>query len=200
MDSIKHTRFLAKNYPQLQGLRAIPLSLCLLVITLWANSQQGPARDLTLPILLALGCLVFYLLVDRYYNRVYGRVKRTVTHAEMFLSTIGAVLALAAFIGDNLNITEVSLLGLVFAAVFAFTGFWYWRPVKSVLNLNLVLAACFAILSILPVVGIRDWWGFLGLKDSILGFTLLFGIFGVIGGLIFHIYFVRSLPLPPEAS
>jgi hypothetical protein len=200
MDSIKQTRFLAQNYPQLQGLRVVPLSLYLVCVTLWANSLHGPGHDITLPLLLAPVCLAFILLVEWFYNHKYGRVKRRVTHAEMFSGTMAILLALAAFILDNLNITRVSFLGLVFAGAFAFTGYWYWRPAKVMLITNLVLGGSFTILSILPVVVNLNWWTFLGIKNSLLGFTFLFGVLGTIGGLISHIYFVRSLPVPMEAS
>jgi len=194
MESIRQTRFFAKNYPQLQGLRAVPLALCLLVITLWANLQHGPARDLTMPILVALACLVLYILVDQYYNRVYGRVKRTISHTELFLQTAGIILALIAFFIDTRNAINISLLGLVFAVVFAFTAFWYCRPSAVVFTINLALAIILSLLSLSPLVGIEEWWSFLGLKYSLLGYSFLYGVFGVIDGVILHIYFIHSLP------
>ena len=200
MNSIQQTRFFAQNYPHLQGLRAVPTGLLLLAITLWANLQHGPSRDLTIPILVALGCLVFYILIDQYYYRLYGRVKRAVSHAELFLQAACSILALAAFIVDTRDIIKISLLGLVFAVVFAGTGFVYWRPAKVLFAINLVLAAVMGLLSVLPLAGFQDWWTLLGLKGSLLAFTFLFGIFGMIGGVILHIYFIRSLPAASEAS
>jgi hypothetical protein len=198
VNSIQQTRFFAQNYPQLQGLRAVPLGLCLLVVTVWANLQNGPARDLTLPILLALACLVLYVLIDQYYNRVYGKVKRLYSHAELLWSAAGTVLALAAFVLDSLDLVDISLLGLVFAATFVFTGYWYWRRATVLYATSLVLAAVFVVLSLLPLVGIQDWWNLLGLKHSLLAFSFLFGVFGVLGGILAHIYFIRSLPASPE--
>jgi len=200
MNSIRQTRFIAQNYPQLQGLRAVPISLGLLVITLWANLQHGPARDLTLPIVVALVGLGFYILVDRYYNRVYGRVKRNISRTELFLQAAGAILALIAFIIDNRNITEISLLGLVFAGVFAFTGFYYCRQAMAAFTINLILAMVLALLSLASLVGIQEWWSLFGVKYSLLAFSLLFGIFGVIDGIILHIYFTHSLPAIQEAA
>ena len=200
MDTHQQTRFFARNYPQLQGLRAVPSGLCLLIITLWANVQQGPANDLTLPIQVALACLVLYILVDQYYNRVYGRVKHTISRSELFFQAACTILALAAFIVDTSNTINISLLGLVFAVAFAFTGFWYWRPVTALFAINLALAILLALLSLLPLVGIQYWWRLLGLKDSLLAFTFLFGTFGVMGGILAHVYFIRSLPTVQEAS
>jgi len=200
MNSIQQTRFIAQNYPFLQGLRSIPSGLLLLAITLWANLQHGPARDLTLPLLIALGCLVLYILIDQYYNRAFGRVKRAIFHAEMFLQVVCAILALGAFIIDTTDHINISLLGLVFAVIFASGSFWYWRPVKVLFISNLSLAVFMALLSLLPVVGIRDWWSIFGLKHSLLAFSFLFGAFCVISGVVSHIYFVRSLPAIQEAS
>jgi len=200
MDSIRQTHFFAKNYPQLQGLRAVPPALCLLVITLWANLQHGPARDLTAPILVALACLMLYILINQYYNRVYGRVRRTISHLEFFLQTAGVILALTAFFIDTRNVIHISLLGLVFAVIFGFTAFWYCRPSPVVFTINLVLAIILALLSLSPLVGIQEWWSLFGLKHSLLGYSLLYGIFGVIDGVILHIYFIRSLPTTQEAT
>ncbi len=200
MNSVKQTRFFAQNYPQLQGLRAVPLGLCLLIVTLWANLQNGPASDLTFPITASLICLAAYILIDQYYNRVYGKVKRTISHAEFLLQVIAGVLALAAFIIDTSNKTNFSFLSLVFAAVFAFSGFWYWRSSKLLLVTSLVFALIFAGLSILSIVGVKDWWHLFGLSHSLLAFTSLYGIFCVLAGIISHIYFVQSLPKIPEAA
>ncbi len=200
MDIIKQTRFFAQNYPHLQGLRAVPSGLLLLVITVWANLQHGLARDLTFPLMVALACLVLYIVIDQYYNRVYGRVKRIISHTELFLTAIGGIMALAAFIFDTRNILNISLLGLVFAIAFIFTGFWYWRPATILFSINVILAILLALLSLLPLVNGQEWWSLLGFKSLLLAFTFLFGIFCVIGGIIAHIYFIRSLPTAQEAS
>lgn len=200
MQSIQQTQFLAQNYPVLQGLRAVPAGLCLLLITLWANVQTGPARDLTLPLSLSLACLALYLLVDLFYNRVYGKIKRTISHAEWFWSAICAVLALVAFIIDTTTLTDISMLGLAFALVFAFSAFWYWRSARIIFVVSLVLAGALGSLSLLPAFGLPDWWTLLGLKHALLAFTFLFGLLNVVGGVATHIYFIRSLPVVREAQ
>ena len=200
MNSVKQTRFFAQNYPQLQGLRAVPLGLCLLIVTLWANTQNGPASDLTFPITTSLVCLATYVLIDLYYNRVYGKVKRTISHAESLLEVTAGVLALAAFIIDTSNKTNFSFLSLVFAAVFAFNGFWYWRSSRLLLITSLIFALIFTGLGILSLTGVEDWWSFVGLNHSLLAITSLYGIFCVLAGIISHIYFVKSLPHTTEAA
>lgn len=200
MNSIKQTRFFAQNYPNLQGLRAVPLGFCLLIVTVWANLQNGPARDLTFPITASLICLAAYMLIDQYYNRVYCKVKRTISHAEVLLQVTAGVLALAAFIIDTSNKTNFSFLSLVFAAVFAFSGFWYWRSSRLLLITSLFFALIFTGLGVVSLMGVENWWRFFGLSHSLLAFTSLYGIFCVLAGIISHIYFVKALPPMSEAA
>jgi hypothetical protein len=202
MQSLKHTRFLTKNYSNLQGLRAIPSGLCILLVSLWANTLHGRANDLTLPILEAAACLVLFLIIDRYYNRVFGKVKRTYSYAELLLMGLSGLLALAAFFVDSdfgLKL-PFSTLGLVFAAVILGSGVWYWVQAKALLVSNLLLGILIAILSILPVFGVSDWWTALGIKHFLLAMTILFGVYTIIGGVIGHIYFIHSLPAMPEPN
>lgn len=200
MQHINQTLFLTKNYSNLQGLRAFPAGLCLLLISLWANTQHGPAQDLTIPILTVVACLFLFIITDQYYKRTFGKVKRPYTHAELFLSGACGILALAAFVADSdfgLNL-PFSALGLVFAAVILGSSLLYWHQAKTLLFSNLFLGALIAILSILPLLGISDWWNVLGIKHFLLAMTILFGFYVILGGIIGHVYFVRSLPAMPE--
>lgn len=200
MRSINRTLFLTKNYSNLQGLRSFPAGLCLLLISLWANAERGPARDLTLPILTAVACLFLFIIIDQYYKRTFGKVKRPYTHAELLLSGTSGILALAAFVADTdfgLNLS-FSALGLVFAVVILGSSLLYWYQAKTLLFSNLLLGALIAILSILPLFGISDWWNALGIKSFLLAMTILFGIYIIVGGIIGHVYFVRCLPAMPE--
>lgn len=199
MNTINRTRFFTKNYPNLQGLRAIPPGLLLLILSLWANLLREAARNLTLPIAVSLICLTIYILIDRYYNRVYGKVKRSISHNELFISVIGGLLALAAFYNDTHNIINLSLMGLVFAIAFAFTGLWYWRPAKTLLYINIILAFSLIFLCFLPLITNQEWWRIFGFKSLLLAFTFLYGLFCMVSGIIAHIYFIKSLPSIQEA-
>lgn len=202
MQSINQTLFLTKNCSNLQGLRAFPAGLCLLLISLWAYTQHGPARDLTIPILTVLACLFLFIIIDQYYKRTFGKVKGPYTHAELLLSGTCSILALAAFVADpdfGLNL-PFSALGLVFAAVILGSSLLYWYQAKILLFSNLLLGALVATLSILPLFGISDWWNALGIKHFLLAMTILFGVYILVGGIIGHVYFVRSLPAMPEPN
>jgi hypothetical protein len=200
MNIVQQTRFFTQNYPQLQGLRTFPVGLLLLVITLWANIQHGPARDFTVPILAALVCLALYIVIDRYYNRVYGKVKRAVPHSELVWMAIYAVLALGAFIIDTSNLISISLLGLVFAFAFISASVWYWRPATILFSINVILAVLLALLSFLPLVTQLEWWRFFGFRSLLLTFTFLYSFLFMADGIIVHVYFIRSLPVIQEAS
>ena len=202
MQTLKQTRFLTKNYSNLQGLRTLPMGLCLLLVSLWANAQHGPARDLSLPLLMAGACLLLFLAIDRYYKRVFGRVKSLLSRADLLLWGAAGILALAAFLVDSntaLNL-PFSTLGLVFAADLLVSGLLFWGRAKLPLVGNLLLAVVIAILSILPVLGFSGWWTVLGIKHSVLALTSLFGVYVIIGGVIGHIYFIRALPKTAESQ
>lgn len=203
MQSLKHTRFLTKNYSNLQGLRSIPYGLCILLVSLWANTLHGRANNLTIPILEAAACLVLFLIIDRYYNRVFGKIKRTYSQVELLLMGLSGLLALTAFIVDvdfDLNL-PFSTLGLVFAAVILGSGVWYWyHQAKTLLISNLLLGVLIAIFSFLPLFGVSNWWNALGVKSFLLAMTILFGVYGIIGGIVGHIYFIRSLPVISEPN
>ncbi len=200
MSSISRTRFFASNYPQLQGLRMIPFGLCLLAVTLWANIQQGPSQNITLPTLIVLACLGLYIFIARYYNRAYGKVRRLVPRVEWIIGVAGGGLALVAFILDSLDTYRISLLGLVYAVTFISHGAIYWRQAPALHIANLILALLMVASTLSPLVSIPTWWSLIGLNHPLFAATFLTSIFLMIIGVIGHIYFVRSLPAEQEAA
>lgn len=117
MNDIKQIRFVATNFYNLQGLRAVPLGVCLLLLSFWANGLQGPARDFLVPVSVLIVSLVFLFAIDRYYLQNFGRVQRTPEsrHLESLFSIVGGILALGALWLDISFELPVNLLGLVFA-------------------------------------------------------------------------------------
>ena len=202
MDTLKQTRFLAANYSSLQGLRALPLGLLLLFVSLWANGQHGPTRNLTLPILLGIATLAFLIAIDRYYSRVFGRVQRTLANRrlDVIVSVVFIILALGAFMVDTKFDFPVSSVGLVFAAIFLVE---YLRVTLLYKNrfyiINLALSILMVIVSILPLLGMANFWITFGIKHPLLGTSMVVGVIMAIGGIGAHIYFVRSLPKTVEA-
>jgi hypothetical protein len=203
MKDVKQTRFIATNYYNLQGLRMIPLGLCLVLVVLWANGIHGPTRDFLVPILVCAGSVVLVLAIDRYYLHTFGRVQRTPEsrHLEWLIGIIGGILALGAFVLDVSVKLPVSALGLVFSAGLAAD---YIRMTWLVNGRFLLYYPLGAILmagvSILPLLGLPGWWLACGLKNQIIGIAMAIGIFTMIAGIWGHIFLVRTLPLRQETN
>lgn len=197
MKSIDQTRFLATNYLSLQGLRSIPLGLCFLLTCLWANSLFGiGAKDFTLPIVFVLGAALIYVLIDEYYKRTFGEVKRTLSarRMELILTIVLGTLAIGAFwvnISFELPFTP---LGLVFAVVFLVDYPKANFPLNKLSVIKLVFSTCLVMLSILPLYSGIHWWNAFGIKSALLGISILFSVLAIAAGVIWHIYFINSLP------
>jgi hypothetical protein len=198
MQDLQKTWFITFNYSNLQGLKAVPLGLLLLVVVYWANSQHGPASNLSLPILVSLGAAILYWWVDRYYKTRYGRVERTwkQTRAEYIVGILGCIVALPAIYVDLTHNYPVSMVGLVFALAFVVEylrihrlgriAYFLWQMVISfviVLGVNL-----------LSIFGLDGWWQALGLRSHFLAVLVVTSLVIVIAGLCGHIYFTRQFP------
>lgn len=203
MNDVKQIRFVATNFYNLQGLRAVPLGACLLVVTLWANGLQGPARDFLVPILVLFGSLVLLFGIDRYYLHTFGRVQRTAEsrRLEWVISAVGGSLALYAFWLDVSSKPPISLLGLVFAASLLADYIRITWLVKGHYLLYYPLGAVLlAGLSILSWLGVSRWWQAFGLKNQLLGMVAAFAIFTVIAGVWGHLFLARTLPPRMESD
>ena len=168
MENLPRIRFLAANYSNLHGLKYVPMGLALILLSLWGNTVRNPAPDLTLPILFIAVCVALYLIFDRYYAHVFGRVQRTTASLWLeWLSQIaGGILALGAFVVDVSHKLPVSTLGFVFAAAFlvdylrltrfAREPFLIYYPVLTILMIAM---------SLLPLLGGASSWQPLGIAN-----------------------------------
>ena len=195
MNDLKKIRFVATNYSNLQGLRVVPLGLCLLSVTLWAN--DAPEKNFVLPFIYMAVSAILLFAIDRYYLRVYGRVQRTPESRRMewLVGIVGAILAVGGLWLDSTNNLPLSLVGLVFASGLLVDYIRITWLVKGRSLLYLPLGAAFmALVSILPLLGLPDWWLAFGLKSQIMGICIVIGIFMILVGIWSHIYLVRTLP------
>jgi hypothetical protein len=205
MNDIKQIRFVATNFSNLQGLRSVPLGLCLVVICLWGNGQDGPARgnDFLVPVAGMVGMLILLFAIDRYYLRAFGRVQRTPEsrRLEWLISVVGGILALGAFWLDVTIKLPVSLLGLVFAAGLLADYIRITWLVKGRFLLYYPLGAILmAGVSILPLLGFSNWWQTCGLKSQMLGIIMTVGVFTIIASIWGHIFLGRTLPARMEKN
>lgn len=198
MQDLKEIRFVATNFYNLQGLRAVSLGLCLVSVCFWANVLQYPTvwSDFLVPLLCIIGMVILLLAINRYYLHTFGRVQRTPESRrfEWLVSTVGGVLALGAFWLDVSFRFPVSLLGLTFAAGLLVD---YIRMTWLVNGRYLIYYPLGAILiagvSVLPLFGDLIWWKACGLRTQILGIAMLIGLFSIIAGIGGHLFLVRTL-------
>jgi hypothetical protein len=195
------TRFLAMNFARLQGLRVVPFGLLLFLVSFWANTQRGPARNFLLPVVMGLLCIGLYILIDRYYHTTFGHVVASPEgrRADRILSAIGGAAALAAFLLDMRLSLPVSLVGLVFAI--AILG-EYIRFVRYAHRWYTLLMPLFVLLtvliSLLPALGLHDLWQQIGIKAEMLGVCMAASAILMTAGLFSHLYFTRALPQEPH--
>lgn len=198
MQNIHKTRFLAANYSNLQGLKSIPLGLLLLIVVIWANMQKGSASNLTLPILFSIAMIVLFIGIQRYYLTRFGRIDRTPNQKrmEVILGVLGGIIGLAAFALDTRFDLPVSTVGLVFAGaiVAEYLRMQWYAPGNYLLPLSAASFVIMLVVSILPLLGLSNWWQLLGLRTQLLGVLFVAGLVIVINSLIGHWFFVQQLP------
>ncbi len=197
-DHYYQIRFMAANYSKLQGLRALPPGILAVFVAVWALYNQGPTADLSEPIVVTIGAVLLYWLIDRYYRLVFGQVRHTPHQRkwEFILSAGFGVLALLAFILDTTKMLPISTLGLVLSASF-FEYIWRaniseWRKILSLFPENIVASILITIISLLPLFGI-SWWHILGIKSQIVGVFMIFGIVIILTGILGHLRMLHIL-------
>lgn len=198
MQNIQKTRFLAANYSNLQGLRTVPISLLLLLVVLWANTQRGPASDLTLPILFCAGAILLTWFIQRYYQSHYGKVETTPRQkkVEIILGVGGSVVGLAAFMADTGLHLPFSCIGLTFSAAFLieFGRLRWLEQGRYLLRNALIYASILFVVSVLPLLGFTDWWNVIGLRGQLYGVLVIASVLMLVAGLFGHWSFVHQLP------
>jgi hypothetical protein len=197
MKTVSEVRFVATNYSNLQGLRVVPLGLCLVLVSLWANSLQHPLKNLFVLVVSIVGSMLLLFAIDRYYLHAFGRVQRTPEsrRLEWLVSLVGGILALGAFWLDASVIMPVSLIGLVFAVGLLADYIRITWLVKGRFLLYYPLGAILmAGVSVLPLLGGSNWWQAWGLKNQMLGIAIAVGIYTIIAGIWGHVFLVRTLP------
>jgi hypothetical protein len=197
-DRYQQIQFIAANYSRLQGLRAIPVGMLAVFVSVWTLYNQGPTADLTAPIVVTIVTALLYWLTDHYYNRVFGKVKQTSRQRRWeFISSVGfGILGLLAFGLDTTEVMPISTLGLVFAISF-FEYFWRankfeWRKFFTIFPENGVAAILVFVISILPLFGVF-WWTAIGIKSQVVGVFMVVGIVIILTGIWGHIRMVRAL-------
>jgi hypothetical protein len=197
-DRVSQIQFITANYSRLQGLRAVPVGILAVFVSIWTLYHQGPSADLSAPILVAMITVLLYWLTDLYYHNTFGEIKRTTRQRtwELFVSVVGGVLGLLAFLLDSMKILPISAIGLVFAASFL-EYFWRakpseWRKIFTHFPENIVAAILVMVISIMPLFGIF-WWKAFGLKSQVIAIFMVVGIVIIVTGILGHFRLIRAL-------
>lgn len=196
MNTNSQTKFLSDNYSALHGLNAVPVGLGLFLASLWTNLVQYPIQNFILPIVILFGVLLFAIAVDKYYKHTFGEVKPTLHKRHLYWMAQGVwgVLGLAAFWVDVTFDLPINFIGLIFASAFLFDKPAVTFPLNKFAAVRLAVSICIIFVSIAPIFLGINWWEALGVRTTVIGVPMFVGVLMVIQGVIWHIFFVKSLP------
>jgi len=197
MKANSQTKFLSENYSALHGLNAVPVGLALFLVSLWANVVQYPIKNFLLPIVLVLGSLLLSLVIDQYYKNTFGEVKPTSSRRRLswIAQSVWGFLGLVAYWVDITLGLPISFIGLLFASMFLFDKPMVSVPLNRFSAVRLVASICIIFVSITPMLFGKSWWNNLGVRTTIIGVTMFIGVLIVLQGVMWHIFFVKSLPV-----
>ena len=205
MKNLNEVRFVATNYFNLQGLRMVPFSLLLVLVGLWANWAKYPVSVINYLVLglMLVACAILFYGINRYYLRVFGQVKRTPEslRLEWLGQAVSGVLALGAFWLDVSVKLPLSLIGLLFAAAMLADYIRITWLVKGRFLLYYPIGALLiVVVSLLPLLGLPDWWHAVGLRSQIFGIAITLGVVYILAGIWGHVFLVRTLPSLTETK
>ncbi|PWH11732.1 MAG: hypothetical protein DDG60_16925 [Anaerolineae bacterium] len=195
--SIEQIQYLTQNYSRLQGLRAIPVGIFVLLAGIWANFAAG---NLGMPFVLLLITWLGYGLIDQYYARQYGKVTtlRQRRIQEFITGILFMVLALVSFVFDSAQVLAMSSVGLVIAAGIL-ADFWQNISKPAYSFEAIISAALIAMLSLLPLAG-WQWWHWVGVGTLTNGILILSGLLMIGMGVIGHGRLTHTLKAVEKAS
>jgi hypothetical protein len=196
MKANSQTKFISENYSMLHGLKAVPIGLLLFIVGFWANEAHDPIKNYTLLIAFVLGACLFYIAIERYYKNTFGIVIPTHSARRGYWVT-QLVLGLLGLIACWVDLTfklPISFIGLGVASVFLFDKPKVAFPLNQFSTIKLALAICIFFVSLSPLFLGKDWWHIFGVHGTFLAIAMLAGILTLIQGVIWHIFFVKSLP------
>jgi hypothetical protein len=197
MQDIRSARFVTANYMQLQGLRILPLGICVILVCIWAILQIDHRLTLVVPLIILAATAYAFWRIDRFYTQHYGRVKPSsrLRWKEIVLMVLGGILGLASFWVDNSLRPPVSVVGLMFVAAMLMDYFRVnWRDNWREFWFYPAFALVILVVDLLPVLAGPDFWPSLGIRSKLVGTFLVFGVVMIPLGLLSHRYLLRILP------
>lgn len=190
---LRRLRDVTGNYSQLQGLRLIPVGLVFVANALfWRGSMEPRVFALTFA-----AALLLYAWIGQYYKRAFGRVRRLMRHhaRDGLAVALFVVLVFAGAWAERRYNLPFSSSGLAVAGLFLYLYFSSGSRRRH----YLWVAAGFALLSFLPLLGVISSGDFFG-RGTILG-NLALGVAYILVGIFDHLYLVKSFkPVPAESD
>jgi len=144
-----------------------------------------------------LGSLLLSLVIDQYYKNTFGEVKPTSSRRRLswIAQSVWGFLGLVAYWVDITLGLPISFIGLLFASMFLFDKPMVSVPLNRFSAVRLVASICIIFVSITPMLFGKSWWNNLGVRTTIIGVTMFIGVLMVLQGVMWHIFFVKSLPV-----
>lgn len=197
MKSNSQTKFLSENYSALHGLNAVPVGVTLFLVSLWANVVQYPIKNFLLPIVLLLGSLLLSLGIDQYYKNTFGEVKPILARRRLYwiAQCVWGLLGIVAFWADVALHLPVSFIGLLFASMFLLDKPMVALPLNKFTTVRLVVSIFLIFVSIAPLYFGKNLWDIFRVRTTIIGVTMFVGVLIALQGVMWHIFFVKSLPI-----
>jgi hypothetical protein len=109
---------------------------------------------------------------------------------------VSGLLGIIAFWIDVTFNLPINFLGLLFASIFLFDKPAVTFPLNKFSIVRLISSICIIFVSVAPLYFGKNLWDILGVRTMIIGVTMFVGALMVLQGVIWHIFFVNSLPTP----
>ena len=89
----------------------------------------------------------------------------------------------------------VSFIGLLFASLLLLDKPMVSVPLNRFSAVRLAASICLIFVSITPMFLGKSWWNILEVRTTLIGVTMFVGALMVLQGVMWHVFFVKSLPL-----
>lgn len=186
MDNLKQIRYVTENYPDLQGLKQVPLGVCMVLVgmlTLLSDNNviEGWGVVIAMIVLSGIGIATQNIIVQR-YEAHYGKVESSKSSIpDMAWIALAAIFTLVEIIAQP----PFAPVLLVIAAYFVYR----WRESDGILPHYIGLAVLAVVFAGVP---------FFVDGDRIAILLICAGILLGIGGILDHRLLAETLQPPAE--
>jgi uncharacterized membrane protein YhaH (DUF805 family) len=136
-------------------------------------------------------------MIDQYYKNTFGEIRPILARRRSYwiAQSICGLLGLVAFWVDITLNLPISFIGLLFVLLLLLDKPMVSVPLNRFSAVRLVASICLISVSITPMFFGKSWWNILGVRTTIIGVTMFVGALMVLQGVLWHVFFVKSLPL-----